>query len=145
MISSKAYAVFPLPTFLDYNSYLLDIVDDCRSTLAKYTQRGWRTQDVLWEEDESLYPPIRKSRRIGDVYTWMIPFDPINVDKSTIPDINFEIAEFRMGISRDPTGMMLNTRLRQRSFRHIHYVLIIFILWRTVTSGATWFIDGQSH
>ncbi|MCJ1431823.1 hypothetical protein MMC27_001178 [Xylographa pallens] len=102
MTSSKAYAVFPLPTFLQYKTYALNILDEaCWSTMAKYTQRGWRTQDVLWEEEESPYHPIRKLRRIGDHSTWMIPFDMTIVEKCSMPDEVFEKAEFGMALSSD--------------------------------------------
>ncbi|MCJ1415051.1 hypothetical protein MMC32_001381 [Xylographa parallela] len=102
MTSSKAYAIFPLPTFLQYKTYALNVLDDaCWSTLAKYTQRGWRTQDVLWEEEESPYHPIRKLRRIGDHSTWRIPLDMTNMEKCSMPNEVFEKAEFGMVLSSD--------------------------------------------
>ncbi|MCJ1281928.1 hypothetical protein MMC26_001251 [Xylographa opegraphella] len=102
MTSSNAYAIFPRPTFLQYKTYTLNIFDEaCWSTLAKYTQHGWRTQDVLWEEEESPYHPIRKLRRIGDHSTWKISFDTTNVEESSIPDEVFETAEFEMFLSYD--------------------------------------------
>ncbi|MCJ1377364.1 hypothetical protein MMC17_000459 [Xylographa soralifera] len=102
MTSHKAYAIFPRPTFLQYKTYTLNILDEaCWSTLAKYTQRGWKTQDVLWEEEESPHHPIRKLRCIGDYSTWIIPFDTTNVEKSNIPDEVFEKAQFGMKKSDD--------------------------------------------
>ena len=102
MTSSKAYAIFPRPTFIQYKTYALNILNRvCWSTLAKYTQRGWRIQDVLWEEEESPYHSIRKLRCIGDFSTWKIPFDMTDVKKSSVPDEILERAQFGVYQSND--------------------------------------------
>lgn len=42
----KAYAVFPLPTFIRHKRYLLlPLSDHVSGLLEKYSRRGWRFQD----------------------------------------------------------------------------------------------------
>ena len=62
--------------------------------LAKYETRGWITQDVLWPEDEASHSSILQERRIGDRWTWIIPFNNTGVDRSEMPDSVLEYSTF---------------------------------------------------
>ena len=73
--SSAAFSIFPRSTFLHHKTYLLKPLDNYYgSLLRKYASWGWKTQDILWEEDRSQSHEIRKHRYIGDRHTWAIPF-----------------------------------------------------------------------
>ena len=94
---NKAYAIFPLPTFVHHKGYLLKPLDNYLSgPLEKYSRRGWRFQETMWPEDKSSNQPIQDTRRIGDKFTWMIPFDTSNVDWSKTPDFVLEYSNFRV-------------------------------------------------
>lgn len=104
---NKAYAIFPLPTFVHHKGYLLKPITEflpmvlpwkLPSMLQKYTRRGWRFQQVMWPEDASSNNPIQETRRIGDEFTWMIPFDTKLVDWSKIPDSVLEYASFGVSL-----------------------------------------------
>ena len=68
--------------------------------LAKYSQRGWRIQDVVWEGENAI-PAIEDIRRVGDRHTWIIPLDTANIKTSTTPDFVLEYADFRLEKSSD--------------------------------------------
>ena len=100
---NKAYAVFPLPAFVHHKSYMLE---ELNSRLAKkvnkYTRRGWRFQGTPWpEEEQQVNHPIRSTRRIGDKYTWVIPFEISNVQLPRTPDSVIEYAQFGFTIERN--------------------------------------------
>lgn len=100
---NKAYAIFPLPTFVHHKGYLLKPLDNYLSTLLeKYSRRGWRFQEAMWPEDESSNQPIQDTRRIGDEFTWMMPFDTSNVNWSKTPDFVVEYSSF--GVNPNPWG-----------------------------------------
>lgn len=95
---NKAYAIFPLPTFVHHKGYLLKPLDNYLSTLLeKYSRRGWRFQGEMWPEEVSAKQPIQVGRRIGDEFTWMIPFDTSNVNWSKTPDLVLEYSSFKVG------------------------------------------------
>lgn len=105
---NKAYAIFPLPTFVHHKAYLLKPLDNYLSTLLeKYSRRGWRFQEAMWPEDESSNQPIQDTRRIGDEFTWMIPFDTSNVNWSKTPDFVVEYSNF--GLKPKPWGEALES------------------------------------
>lgn len=97
---NKAYSVFPLPTFIQHKSYLLhDLDKSARQSARKYSQRGWDVQGVMWPEEKRRNHPIRERRRVGDRYTWTIPFDTRKVEWSKTPDYVLEHACFEMDLS----------------------------------------------
>ena len=97
MTWNKAYSIFPLPTFCQLKGYLLTELDDYHAGLvAKYSRRGWKIQDIMWPEERNVNHPIQSFRRVGDKYTWVIPFDTRNVEWSKRPDWVLEHACFTM-------------------------------------------------
>lgn len=100
---NKAYSVFPLPTFIQYNSYLLQPWDDEGVKVAARddSQRGWNVQGVMWAEEKHRNHPIRERRRVGDRYTWIIPFDTRKVEWSKTPDYVLEHGCFTMDQTSD--------------------------------------------
>lgn len=94
---NKAYSLFPLPTFIQYKSYLLRQWDDVTRLAAQSDSRnGWKVQGVLWPEEKHRNQPIRERRRVGDHYAWIIPFDTRKVEWSKTPDYVLEHACFTM-------------------------------------------------
>ncbi len=94
---NKAYSIFPLPTFIQRKCYSLQ---DCGQSdgkaIRKESRRGWNVQGVMWPEEQRHNHPIRERRRVGDRYTWMIPFDTRRVEWSKTPDYVLEHACFRI-------------------------------------------------
>ncbi|KAL8851878.1 MAG: hypothetical protein Q9221_003201 [Calogaya cf. arnoldii] len=92
---NKAYSVFPLITLIQYRGYLLKYLDEVRKLfVTKYSQRGWRIQEILWPEDHQSNHPIRQYRMIGDRFSWMIPLNVGKVRWSQTPDYVLEHASF---------------------------------------------------
>lgn len=98
---NKAYSVFPLPTFIQYKSYLLQPWNGViRSAAQNESRGGWNIQGVMWPEEKHINHPMRERRRVGDRYTWIIPFDTREVEWSKTPDYVLEYACFTIpGIS----------------------------------------------
>ena len=98
---NKAYCVFPLSTFVQHKSYLLHDWNEFTRDTAEYESfRGWNVQEVMWPEEKRHNHPIRERRRIGDRYTWTIPFNTIQVDWLKTPDYVLEYATFKMDTSK---------------------------------------------
>ena len=99
---NKAYSAYPLPTFIKHKGYLLHTVNGhLARQLDKYTTRGWRFQGVAWpEEKEQVNCPMRSVRRLGDIFTWRIPFDTTHVHWSSKPDQVIEYSNFSCHINR---------------------------------------------
>lgn len=94
---NKAYALFPRASFIYHKSYLLkEMSDYVGKLLAKYDERGWTSQDVLWPEDEVSNRSMLVNRRIGDQHTWIIPLDTTDVARPDIPDTVLEYSTFRL-------------------------------------------------
>ncbi|KAM0805777.1 hypothetical protein BDR22DRAFT_816662 [Usnea florida] len=88
---NKAYSVFALPTFILKTCYLLRSWDERAANSANILSRkGLNVQGVLWPEDKRRNHPIRARRRVGDRYTWTIPFDTKKVQMSKTPDYVLE-------------------------------------------------------
>ena len=100
---NKAYSVFPLPTFILKTCYLLQSWDERTANSAQVlSRRGLNVQGVMWPEDNRRNHPIRRRRRIGDRFTWTIPFDTREVRTSKTPDYVLEYACFEVyGLATD--------------------------------------------
>jgi len=84
---NKAISIFPLPSFIHHKTYLLKALDDGNvGRLTKYSDRGWRTQPVLWPEEATSSHPIQATRRVGDQFSWTITFNTSDVQKPDVPD-----------------------------------------------------------
>ena len=92
---NKAYSIFALPTFILKTCYSLQAWDERSANSAQVlSRRGFSVQGVLWPEDKRRNHPIRERRRVGDRYTWTIPFDTRKVQTSEMPDYVLEYASF---------------------------------------------------
>ena len=105
----------------------------------KYTKRGWKLRDIAWPEErrlnkprptrnsrhvkyqslplpEELAPhknhPIRNSRRVGDKYSWIIPFDTAYVEDSDTPDYVLEYTVFTSEKALSSSGYKGNPHLK---------------------------------
>ena len=84
---NKAISIFPLPSFIHHKTYLLKAINDrFTGQLTKYSNRGWRTQPVLWPEEATSSHPIQATRRVGDKFSWTITFNTSDVQKPDVPD-----------------------------------------------------------
>ncbi|KAL8893571.1 MAG: hypothetical protein Q9192_005134 [Flavoplaca navasiana] len=93
---NKAYTLCPLTTFIQKRGYLLHESDDYLASLVdKYTQRGWNIQSTMRPEDQKVNHSVKAHRRVGDQFTWKIPFDVRNVKCSKTPDAVLERVFFR--------------------------------------------------
>lgn len=109
---NRAYSVFPLSTFIQYKGYQLGgPFSRSPSLLNEYSLRGWNMQKLMWLEEKRLNHPIRTYRRIGDGFTWTIPFDTKSVQWSKIPDYVLEYACFQMHSRQDmgPIAYQIST------------------------------------
>ncbi|KAL8686449.1 MAG: hypothetical protein Q9218_007098 [Villophora microphyllina] len=96
---NKAYAIYPQPSFLYHKSYLLRRMDEYNGkSLAKYDARGWKSQDILWPEEEASHACMLRSRRLNDRYTWTIPLDTQDIPPATIaaPDFVLEYTSWQL-------------------------------------------------
>lgn len=62
--------------------------------LSKYGTRGWTSQGDLWPEDEASHKSMVEPRRLGDKWTWIIPFDQTGVGRPNTPDSVLEFSTF---------------------------------------------------
>lgn len=62
----------------------------------KNSRRAWRFQQAIWPEEISSNQPIQDSRRLGDEFNWMIPFDTSSVSWWQNPDFVLEYANFKI-------------------------------------------------
>ena len=113
---NKAYAIYPLLTFIQHKGYLLhDVNDHIAGLLNKYCKRGWKHQSTAWpEEEQRENHPMRSSRRVGDRYTWKISLGTSNVTRSQIPDDVIEYSSFSCDETRS------NTTLGQEAAYIVH-------------------------
>ena len=92
---NKAYSMFALPTYVLKTCYSLSAwVERSANSAQVLSRRGLNVQGVLWPEDKRRNHPIRERRRVGDRYTWSIPFDTRKVQTSKTPDYVLEYACF---------------------------------------------------
>ncbi|KAL8683009.1 MAG: hypothetical protein Q9186_001004 [Xanthomendoza sp. 1 TL-2023] len=97
---NAAYSVFPLTTFLQYRGYMLRPLNQHFASLVKkHTRRGWKIQPTMWPEDERFNHSIQETRRVGDRYTWKIPFDTRYVKWSSTPECVLEHACFGIHVT----------------------------------------------
>ena len=97
---NKAYSVFALPTSIQQKRYLLlHYASINKEETQDNPPNLWRAQGVMWPEDNCDNHPIREYRRVGDRYSWMIPFDTRKVEWSQTPDYVLESACFKMDLS----------------------------------------------
>jgi len=99
----KAYALFPLPTFIHRKTYVLKPLNDYfGALLLKYSQQGWNGLGTLWPEEVTYFHPFQAERSIGDKLTWTIAFDTQGVRCPSIPDSVIEYSFFSIAESLNP-------------------------------------------
>ncbi|KAL9580239.1 MAG: hypothetical protein Q9212_004611 [Teloschistes hypoglaucus] len=109
---NKAYAIYPQSSFIHHKSYLLKKMDDYNGrSVAKYDARGWRSQDVLWPEEEASHGCIVKPRRLNDKFTWTIPFDVIDVAPAATPDFVLEFSTWKLAKCREVDRRNISSKL----------------------------------
>ena len=119
---NKAYAVYPQPSFLYHKTYLLKPMSDYfGKLLAKYEERGWRSQDVLWPEDEASHGSMGESRRLGDRFTWIISLDTRGVNRCDTPDSVLDYAGFGLGKRKNAALEYYQTDARRFSALTLKY------------------------
>lgn len=103
---NRAYSLFALPTSIQHKNYQLGRFVNGKTDEAarQYSERGWQVQDPELEEDNGRNHPFRQRRRIGDRYTWTIPFNTDKVKCSTIPDYVLEHSYFSIDRMEDQPG-----------------------------------------
>ena len=118
---NKAYSVFPLPTFIQHKSYMLQHCDEyTEESVRELCRSGWNVQGVMWPEEKRSNHPIRERRRIGDRYTWVIHFDTRKVEWSKTPDYVLEHACFKMDLSMNHD----DDKLYDREEENVRYYTI---------------------
>lgn len=88
--------IFPLPTIIWRNTFLLHkMTEEVVKKLKPECDVGLMARDVQWaEETAKINHPFKLHRRVGDRYTWTIPFLPLNVGKSKSSDLLLERSTF---------------------------------------------------
>ena len=119
---NKAFALFPLTTFFQHKSFMLRKLDDFyKSVVQKYTERGWKTLELMWPEDKKDNHPIRRYRRVGDRFSWVIQFDTREITWSQNPDFVLEHACFGIKNYEDYYGRVS----AQRSYYFLEAPLFV--------------------
>ena len=127
---NKAYAIFPQPSFVYHRTYLLkDMTDHFGKLLYKYGNRGWTSQGTLWFEDEASHKSMLEPRRLGDKWTWTIPFDQTGISRPSTPDSVLEFSTFdlrkQVHSQPNPGHYIIHAReFRSLVLKH-HYVIPI--------------------
>jgi len=76
----KAYAIFPVPTFVHRKMYMLRKSGyNTEQGLLKYDRRGWKLEELSSSKDGAPSHAMQPQRHVGDESTWVIPFDISNV------------------------------------------------------------------
>lgn len=109
---NKAYAIYPQSSFIHHKSYLLKKMDDYNGrSVAKYDARGWRSQDVLWPEEEASHGCIFKPRRLNDKFTWTIPLDDTDVAPAETPDFVLEFSSWKLAKCSEDDRWNISSKL----------------------------------
>ena len=125
---NKAYAVFPQPSFVHHRTYLLkNMTDHFGRLLCKYGKRGWTSQGTLWLEDEASHKSMLEPRRLGDKWSWTIPFDQTGVSRPSTPDSVLEFSTFDLDKQTHSQPNPGHYIIQARVFRSValkyHYVI----------------------
>ena len=88
-------------------------------------------QELIWLEEKRISHLIRRYRRVGDGYTWIISFHTKNVQCSKIPDYVLEYASFQMRPRRSkvPIAYQTNTTEFMEQTRKYRYSFNWDMLW----------------
>lgn len=114
MAWNQAYSLTPQPNFLHNTSYSLKKANASAEAQIHLQKHGWKTQPVLWPEEEDgirdrwlgrpdgrIYASREYTRRVGDHLTWKIPFPDLPAGRTYIPDSVTQYAEFRISLHHD--------------------------------------------
>ena len=99
---NNAYSIYPFSTFVQYKGYKLvggryQVVRDklVYISLKMNSLPKGNFQGLIRLQEHPIKHPIRNYRRVGDEFTWTIPFDTKNVQWSEIPDQVLEYQSFQ--------------------------------------------------
>ena len=96
--STKAYAIFAGPTFVERKAYYFKKPDEYNGVrMTKYRRRGFRSENVQWPDAHQ--GAFSKHRRVGDHFTWIIPFDNRAIRAPRTPDWVLEYGTFGMTVA----------------------------------------------
>lgn len=100
---NRAYALFPLPTFIYRKAYLLGPMNsNFAKQIAKAARAGLKVQDILWHEEQTINHPIRKQRRVADRLTWTIDFPTHGITcEPKSPDFVLGYSHFTLSLRKD--------------------------------------------
>ncbi|KAH6639165.1 hypothetical protein C7974DRAFT_449101 [Boeremia exigua] len=108
---NKAYSLFPYHNFIKKESFMLEFIDDdySRVNLNNLTNEGIKTKTVSWSHRKHTFKvsdagyddadELRRRRRIGDTFSWVLNLDVEGVQPSHVPDTVLEISTFRLQLS----------------------------------------------
>lgn len=92
---SKAYALFPNSTFICRDGLVLKRPNEYfKNQLQKYKQRGWTVEESPPVEDKELRHEFARTRRVGDRFSFIMPFDTNGIALPRVPDAVLEYASF---------------------------------------------------
>ncbi|KAK6358792.1 hypothetical protein TWF730_008111 [Orbilia blumenaviensis] len=120
--SHKAYALFPLSSFMHKISFLTrDLnTDSVQHSLARYSHYDYDFQPIIWDSTPPPYSAeITQPRRVGDKYTWVIEFDNGSISRPAVPHSVIESTCFRLSVTPDP-NIFMN---RQPNYTNARYRL----------------------
>ena len=103
----NAYAIFPYSTFIRRDGLMFHEQDECFETQRqKYQQRGWAIEESPPVDEKAYRCEFARTRRVGDRFSFIIPFDTIGIEPPRVPDTVLEYASFSLerDISDDYTG-----------------------------------------
>ena len=115
---NNAYAIFPYSTFVCHKGYLLtNSAEYLDPLMKKYEERGWDLQFILGSETEMARYSTQSTRRVGDCYTWTIPFDTRGIKRSRTPDSVIEYSVFYIDyVSRPPSTLSAHCEIAASGF-----------------------------
>ena len=93
---SKAYAVFPLSTFIHRHGVALGDLDEFfQSHAEKYRNRNYPISELRSQDPRRSTSELAEIRRLGDRLTWKIPFDTTDIEPPWKHDYVLENSSFR--------------------------------------------------
>ncbi|KAL9597159.1 MAG: hypothetical protein Q9219_005325 [cf. Caloplaca sp. 3 TL-2023] len=105
---NKAFAIFPLATFIKHETYLLQpVTDNNWPILVRCQTRGWKLADVPPSEEPITDSSFSQHRRVGDRFTWTIdlPIPGTSIEPK-VPDFVLEHSQFALYPCREKTARL---------------------------------------
>ncbi|KAF2006304.1 hypothetical protein P154DRAFT_603813 [Amniculicola lignicola CBS 123094] len=100
---NKVYSLFPVPTFVEEQTYLLERMNESLSgPLRSISESGWTTKSIHWKQEDVSgdYQGLTRPRQIKDRHTWMFKLDTTGMTPSNVPDFVLESTTFKLLVSK---------------------------------------------